>query len=152
MRELSQRIVAARLIEDHIKGIGGQARAELRDEMEATGAERVRVTGEDGTDYGSVTATSGRLTATVTDMTALTEWVRTTHPEHMVTIPDPAYVDRLLHAARAAQDPIDPDTGELVPGIEVERGAGGLSVRPSQAARERMAQLLAESGLLRLTD
>jgi len=151
MRDQAEQILVARLVEDHVKARGKGARVSLLADMAAAGAERVRVTGPDGTDYGTVSTTSGRLSAKVVDPKALAAWVVERYPDRMVTVPDPDFVDRLLHAAKARDIAVDPETGEPVPGIEVTRGDPGISTRPTTAARDRMADLLTDSTWLRLT-
>lgn len=77
-------------------------------------------------EIGSVTLTSGRTRSRIADEAAFEAWVKKAHPEMFETVtitrPNPAFVDRLLAAARKLGTPVDAETGEEVPGIAVEQG------------------------------
>ncbi|CAM3288656.1 hypothetical protein [Stackebrandtia soli] len=150
MKEHARRAVAARLVADTVKAAGDDAKREIADAFDLTGADRVRVTDDDGTALGTVSRTKGRVTARVVDAEAFAAWVAQAHPEAIVTTVDPAWRDRLLVAVRALGDPVDSETGEVIPGVELAEGAPSISVRPTDAARDRMAALLADTGLLGL--
>jgi hypothetical protein len=117
------------------------------------------VTGPDGTEYGLVVLNKGRAAsnvAEVTDPEALLEWARRNRPELVKRVEsvDPAWLERVLAYAKAHGTTGCADTeGDVVPGITVtERPAGEptVSVRPTPAARERAAAVLAGTDLLAL--
>jgi hypothetical protein len=93
---------------------------------------------------GSVTYTSGSLSASVTDVAAFTAWVEqfyTTELELVVSV-RPAFTTAVLEASKTAGQPMAPD-GELdVPGITVRRGAPYVMARPDKA---RAAELWLEA-------
>ncbi len=141
MQELARRAAASKTVADEIRKIGDAAKSELLGLMAEGGSERVRVSAEDGTNFGTVTMTAGRASARVCDPQALVEWVARRHPEYVVQAVAEGFLDRLLaHAARVG-DPVD-EQGELVPGVEVVTGQPYLTVRPTPAARERASRLL----------
>lgn len=148
MKEMARRIIAARLVEDVAKMEGRRSKEAMSTAMESTGADRVRVSDDDGTALGTVSLSQGRMSAHVIDDASFVEWVAREHPEAMVTMVDPGWRDRLLVACRAAGEPVDPDTGEVVPGVEVTRSASHLVARPTDAARERMSRLMASADIL----
>jgi hypothetical protein len=150
MKTLARTVVAAKLVADEIKARGDEAKAELLYEMTAAGAERVRVTDEDGTDLGPVTVGAGRVSAAVVDEAAFVEWVAATYPEAIVRTVSPDVRLRLLNAAKKAGEPVDVATGEVIPGVDITQGANYVSARPSAEAKERMRELLNGSRLLEL--
>lgn len=150
MKHLAQKVTAAKLIADEIKAIGDDAKAELMEEFDATGADRVTVTDDDGTKLAVVSKGSGRTSAVVADEDAFAAWVEQTYPEAIVKTVDPDVRLRLLNAAKKAGEPVDVATGEVIPGVEIRTGAPYVSARPTPEARERMRDLLASSGLLEL--
>lgn len=151
MKVPARRAIAARLLEDAVKAEGKAAKLAIADAFAETGADRVRVTDDDGTDLGTVSRSRGRATAKVTDPDAFTAWVAAAHPEAIVTTVDPDWTARLLLSCKVSGDPVDPATGEVVPGVDLVEGAPSISARPTNAARDRMAALLAGTDLLGLT-
>ena len=150
MKDTARRAIAATLITGLVKSEGDHYKAELLAAFNESGAERVRVTDVDGTDLGSVSKSKGRISARVTDEAALLEWVKVNHPEHILRQVNATYRDQLLAVAKTGGDPIDPETGELVPGIEIFEGDPSVSARPTPEAKDRMRALLAGSGLLEI--
>lgn len=150
MKRLARTVIAAKLIADEIKAIGDEAKAELLYEMTAAGAERIRVTDEDGTDLGPVSVGAGRISATVVNEAAFAAWVKRTYPEAIVETVNPDMRLRLLNAAKKAREPVDVETGEVIPGLDITQGASYASGRPTAEAKARMKTLLTDSPLLEL--
>ncbi|MEU6858853.1 hypothetical protein AB0B28_08275 [Glycomyces sp. NPDC046736] len=150
LKTLAREAMAAKLFADEVKARGDAAKERLLYEMTASGAERVRVADEDGTDLGAVSVGAGRTSATVVDEAAFTAWVAETYPDAIVTTVDPDVRLRLLNAAKKAKAPVDTSTGEVIPGVDITEGAAYVSARPSAEAKERARELLAGSGLLEL--
>ena len=151
VQSLARVITAGKLLADAARAEGEQARAELAEHMRQTGTERVRVTDDDGWDLGAVSLSRGRPSARVVDEIAFAAWVAQRYPSEIVQSVRPAFAKRLLDEAAKLGDPVDPQTGEVMPGVEVGQGEPHLTVRPSAEAKTRMAALLAEArGLLAL--
>lgn len=150
MKHRARIVIAAKLFADEIKAQGDAAKAELLDAMAAAGAERIRVTDEDGTDLGPVSLGAGRTSAAVVDEAAFVKWVADTYPDAIVQAVSADMRLRLLNAAKKAGEPVDVETGEVIPGVEITQGASYVSARPSAEAKERMRALLSGSGLLEL--
>jgi hypothetical protein len=104
--------------------------AELGDEGDRT-AWKV-----DGQPVGGVQITAGALRARITDPRALLRWVQANHPTEVVAEPAirPAYQTALLDAAKEAGMPVDPATGDEVPGIVVELGDPIVRVVPAKGS------------------
>jgi hypothetical protein len=98
----------------------------------------------DGSGIGSVTLAKGRATSKLADEPAYEEWVRDTHPEEIETVTftrvNPDFTDRLMAFARKVGEPVDPATGQQVPGIEVVEGDPYPTVRLEPDAAELVAR------------
>lgn len=147
---LARTVTASKLVADEIKARGDEAKSELMEIFEATGADRVTVTDDDGTKLATVSKGAGRTSASVVDETAFLSWVKGTYPEAIVETVDAEWKARLLKLMKDAGDPVDPNTGEVVPGAAVTTGASYVSARPTPEAKAKMRDLLASSGLLEL--
>lgn len=114
------------------------------------GAERIRVTDDDGAELGAVVVAAGKPKARVVDERAFLAWVVDRYPAEVVQVVRESFARAVLAAATAAGDPIDARTGEVIPGVEMSAGEPYLTVRPATHAKERMRGLLLSSGLLQL--
>ncbi|MGH3518822.1 MAG: hypothetical protein ACRDQ7_15670 [Haloechinothrix sp.] len=128
------------------------ARAVAFHRLAVSGAERVRVKDDDGEELGSVSLTKGRVSARVADQDAYMQWVAKRYPEQVETVQvvRSAFTERVLNTAKATGVPVDTETGEVIPGVEVSDGSPGITIRPNAVAKERMRALLADAGLLAL--
>jgi hypothetical protein len=133
LKQTVNRAVLAKWMQDRIKGIRDDLSRDAKDAMDA--GDRKKAVLEDGTVIGSVTITDPKWQPKVSDMAALEAWVRENAPTEIEQPPAPpervrpAFVAALL--GRVARVPteqaaVDPETGEVIPGIEYER-------RPSNA-------------------
>lgn len=94
----------------------------------------------DGTKVATVTYAGGDgKSATVTDPNALLAWVLEHHPSETETVIRDGYRKKLLDAAKAAGRPVDPVTGEVVPGITVAPSRPYVSVRFRAGGQEAIA-------------
>lgn len=150
IQRAARELTAAKVLADVAKQRTAAAREQLTAHMRDTGTERVRVSGDDGRDLGAVSLARGRLLARVCDEAAFMKWVADRYPTEVVTVVRPAFVQRLMAEATTLQDPVDRQTGEVIPGVELIRGEPYLTVRPTPEARERMQSLLSSAGLLEL--
>lgn len=142
--------MAAQLISKLVADHGGTFKADLLRLMADLGAERIRVTDDDGTDLGAVSVSPGRVSARVVDEKAFTAWVADRYPFEIVHAVGAAFARKLLDAAAGAGAAVDTATGEEIPGVEVSAGDPFLTVRPTADARARMRETLQSSGLLQL--
>lgn len=150
IKDDARAVMAAKLVADTVKGYGDTAKQSVHAAMVDAGIERVRVTDDDGTDLGAVTLAAGRRAAKVTDEGAFTEWVAQRYPTEVVPTVRDATRRKLLDEATKAGDPVDTNTGEVIPGVEVLAGEPYVMCRPTEVAREQMAAALAGSDLLAL--
>lgn len=146
--ELAVHIMAAKLITNNLKARDERdALAEMLIEDDVT---QVPVRDADGTELGKASLVGGTTKATVVDEDALLKWVMREKPHLIRKIVDTVWRNRILGIAEKEGVAIDPDTGALIPGIEITEGNPYVKVTPNTAARERMAAIVESSGLLRL--
>lgn len=147
MRDLAKTALTASLAAAEFKKVETAAKRELENRFAADGTDRARVKGDDGDDYGTVTYAQGKTAASVTDPAVFAAWVADRYPEAIVTTVDEAWRARLLAACTRSGEPVDPATGEEIPGVDVRRGAPYVSIRATDTAKDRMAEVIAEIGL-----
>lgn len=110
----------------------------------------------DGVRLGTVTWAPPQLAdPAVVDEWALLRWVEKNRPDEVVTTKSvrSSYVQALIANAKRQPEkvPIDPETGAIIPGIEIPEGerAGRLSVRPTPEGKARIRALLERGESLR---
>lgn len=118
---------------EHRAALDAEARAEL--DQHGT-APSWRMPG-----IGTVALPVSTEAPVIDDIAALTKWCRERHPSEVETVEQirPAFQAALL--ARLVCDGdvvVDPDTGEIVPGMAVRRGGMpmSLTIRPSREVRD----------------
>jgi hypothetical protein len=151
MKASARTAMAAKLISDVVTAEHKPVKADLLGDMVDAGIERVRVTDDDGNNLGAVSLASGRVTAKVFDERAFTAWVAERYPHQLMQVVREAFTKKLLGEAVSAGDPVDPSTGEEIPGVELVTGDPYLMVRPAAGAVEKMRETLLDSGLLQIT-
>jgi hypothetical protein len=150
-RLLAGRQVFTKVIQDDVK----RAFAATRDELEPRLAADEGIAAElpDGTRIGTVKRSKPRRAPTVTDEAALLAWVAEHRPDEIVRSVNPAFVDACKAQIRRHGHAFDPDTGEIIPGIEMLDGAPSYLPQPDPemvpVVRARFAELLGH-GLLQL--
>lgn len=147
--QLGVALVAGKLITDSLKG--GAEREELAQILAADDTAKVPVRDADGVELGTAILCGGKDKAKVTDELALLAWVKENRPDQLRQIVEPAYIKALLKQADAEGAAADEETGEIIPGIEIVETGSYVSVKPNELARDRMAELIHDSGLLQLT-
>jgi hypothetical protein len=150
-KELRQKAVAAKLAADEMDAIHKSAKAELLDWCEKTGVTGFELLADDRTALASFSKVPGKVAAHVTDEAAFTAWVEQNYPTEIVTTVRPSAREKFLKDAAAIGEPVNPATGEVIPGVEVREGDPYLVTRPTAAARALMKETLEGSPLLGLT-
>lgn len=95
---------------------------------------------DDGTRLGKVFKVRGRLTPAVTNEAEFLAWVRKNHPSEITESVRPAYQAKVIASTKANGLPVDPATGEVVPGVELREGAPYISFRGERGYQEIIAQ------------
>jgi hypothetical protein len=150
MKAAARSAMAAQLLSSVITAEHKPVKADLLAAMLDVGAERVRVTDDDGANLGAVSLVAGSPKARVVDERAFLAWVVDRYPGEVVQMVRESFSRMLLEGATAAGEPIDKSTGEVVPGVEIVAGEPYLTVRPEPTAKARMREMLLGTGLLQL--
>ncbi len=138
LREQALRVAVLRALTDRIIEARDAARAELQATLTELGADRA--TAElDGVKVASLTLAGGKRSARVADERAFLSWVQTHRPGEVEQRVRDAYRRQLLDAASAAGAPVDPNTGEVIPGVEVADGTSYIATTFTPGGRERIA-------------
>ena len=137
MREAAARAVVFQIIEQAAKARKDEAKTELSD-LEPGDGISARINGKA---IGKATMAAGRQRLTITDVRALTEWVRDHHPTEIIESVNPAYMKVLEATAKNLGVVID-NQGEVIPGVEITYGESYVSVRKDKDATGLVAELL----------
>jgi hypothetical protein len=118
-------------------------RAQVTVDLGQRHVEKVGAYLPDGTKMASVGYSDGRTTVKVTDPDAALKWCEERYPDEIVTQKsiNPAFLKKLTDAAKAAKVGLDPLTGEMLPFIEIVRGAPYVVVTTTAEGVDRMAGL-----------
>jgi hypothetical protein len=101
----------------------------LTQQYEATRSVKADVTLDGETKFATVTRVGGESEAQVTDRGAFQEWVRDTYPDafdfrvipaRTEVVIDAQFEADLLARATAVGKPVDPATGEEIPGVRIQ--------------------------------
>jgi hypothetical protein len=93
---------------------------------------------------GTVSLTGGEDTAEVYSAEAVLEWTRQHRPEMLIHLLNPKWLELLKAICIQEGQPIDPETGAIVPGIRRVTKPPGLLVRTTREAKEGARALIAE--------
>lgn len=118
-------------------------RARVTADMGAMHVEKVGAYLPDGTKMGSVSYSNGQTSARVTDEAAALKWCLDRYPEEVQTVQmiRPAFLKVLLDTAKVDGAGVDRKTGEVLPFIEVTRGAPYVTITTLSDGVRRMAAL-----------
>jgi hypothetical protein len=120
-RDTARDLAVLKVLGERLKGAKAALDRQARELMEPSDRSAVKL---DGELVGTVTLAEGRSTAKVTDPRELLAWVKEHYPTEVVTVEQirPAFLAKLLDVAKDAGFGVVPETGDVVPGIDV--GAG----------------------------
>lgn len=138
--EIAMQAAVLKALLDEVSARVKVAKADAEAAFEATGTTGTVPQLPDGTKIATVTYAGGdSRSATVIDENAYLAWVLKEHPEQMELTVRPSYTKGLLDAAEKAGQPVDPSTGETVPGVRVKNSTPYVSIRFKPGAREAVA-------------
>lgn len=143
-------VLAAKLVTDHVKQLSDADRKELFDALSAADSTGMTVRTDDGVELGTISHVSAKPVAKLVDEKAFTKWVKANRPDQIREVVDKPYKDALLKAATKEGVAVDTETGEVIPGIELQESTGYISVRENEAGRTLAKALLLQGGLLKL--
>lgn len=126
---LSVRAVALRVLADRVKEAAERNKRALAQAMDV--GDRKTAVLDDGTNVGAISYANGSRQVRVVDEHAFTEWVLANYPDEIVPQVRASFRDSLFGRVRDAGAPVDPATGEVIPGVEAGRGDPYITVKPN---------------------
>lgn len=96
---------------------------------------------------GTVSMTGGEDTTEVYSVEAVLEWTRQHRPEMLIKVLNPKWLELLKAICIQEGQPIDPETGAIVPGIRRVTKPAGLLVRTTREAKDGARALIQELAL-----
>lgn len=145
MKELTRKVALLTALKDAVEAELDAARAEARAVIikarEELGVKSVEVTTPDGEIVATVTVAGGGIAPAVHYDETFLAWVKENHPTEVVEAVRPAFSKALLGRLEQAGDKfVDPNTGEVVPGIGERSKSEYISVRFKPEGREAIAE------------
>jgi hypothetical protein len=111
-----------------ISSTADDGRASLKDVMNELEIDSLAAKLPDGTKVANLNRAGGNTAAKVTDEARFFAWVQENRPGEVVTSVRDSYRKALLEALDKAHALVDPETGEVVPGVEFVTGKDWLTV------------------------
>ena len=116
------------LADDVMTALNG-GKAELEGLMEGLGVRSLTAKLPDGTGVATLTRAGGKTAPRITSPAKFLAWVQEAHPAEVEPVVRDGYRTSLLAAMAKAGRPVDPATGEAVPGVEMATGSPYVSVK-----------------------
>lgn len=143
IKETSLELAAISLIADQSKKKKDELRAQLLNEMNAIGADRVRAELEDQT-VAYVTTASPRVKRRITSDKAFLAWVKAKHPTEVVEAVRESFVDVALNSFTMIDGKAIDSDGEMIDWIIEEQGEPYLVTKFHAYGREKLIEALSD--------
>ena len=137
IKEISLKLAAVSLIADEAKKAKDKLRAELLEEMDAIGADRVKAELADEV-VAYVTTTKPKFKWQVVSEQAFTNWVKTNHPTEIVESVRESFRDVILDKFNYVDDVVIDPNGEVVEWLVGETTNPYLTTKFHSDGRERL--------------
>lgn len=160
MQQWALEEAALKSLADNVAGQLKAVKDKMQGALTAGGIGQVDATLPDGTKVATVSRTTSKATAAITDSDAFLAWVHANSPHNvvtrLVTEVQPAYATALLAkvAAAGAAEVVDEETGLVteVSGVEFRPAVSmSHSVRPTKNGRELIAEAWRTGALAHLS-
>jgi len=115
-------------------------KAALKDVMDALEIDSLAAKLPDGTKVATLNRAGGNTTAKVTDEGKFFAWVSENRPGEIVQSVRDSYQKALLEAFDKSHALVDPETGEVVPGVEFVTGRDWLTIPFKPGGEEAIKQ------------
>jgi hypothetical protein len=137
-RDLAAALAVTTVIADAAKARKDDLRAALSAALDDVGADSVRAELPDGTRVSKSTLITPNPKPVVSDETAFAEWVEGFRPDEIVRTVRESFKRVVLERLAATPDgtAIDPETGEVVPGVRFTTGGAYVSTRFEKDGRD----------------
>lgn len=113
-----------------------QAKADFAD----SGASQAHALLPDGTKVASVSLSGGGKSAILLNDRDFFEWVKAVHPDETQVVVRESFRKKILDASAKAGRPVDPVTGETVPGVAMTDKVPYVSVRFTKDGKDAIVQ------------
>ena len=123
-----------------ISSTSDDGKAALKDVMDALEIDSLAAKLPDGTKVATLNRAGGNTTAKVTDEGKFFAWVSENRPGEIVQSVRDSYQKALLEAFDKSHALVDPETGEVVPGVEFVTGRDWLTVLFKPGGEEAIKQ------------
>lgn len=137
-RDLAAALALTTVIADAAKARKDEIRAALSAALDDVGADSVRAELPDGTRVSKSSLIAPSPKASVDDEAAFATWVETSRPDEIIKTVRESYkrviLDGLVPTPYGTA--IDPETGEVVPGVRFRTGATYISTRFERDGRD----------------
>jgi hypothetical protein len=145
-RDLAAALALTTVIADAAKTRKDEIRYALADALDDVGADSVRAELPDGTRVAKSTLMTPNPKPVVSDEAAFTGWVEGFRPDEIIKTVRDSYKRVVLERLAATPDgtAIDPETGEVVPGVRFTTGASYVSTRFEKEGRAAIVEAIRE--------
>ena len=126
--EESLRAAVLKTLADDVGSAVTDGKDSLRPVMEDLGIKSLAARLPDGREVATLTLAGGTASPRITDPGKFLAWVKEAHPTETEVIVRPDYAKTLLDQIAKAGRPVDPRSGEVVPGVEFEATTKYVSV------------------------
>jgi hypothetical protein len=140
---LPQDALRAAVIKALLKVVSAESdagKAALKDVMDALEIDSLAARLPDGTKVATLNRAGGNTSAKVTDEGKFKAWVQANRPGEVITVVRDSYQKALLEALDKSHALLDPETGEVVPGVEFVTGKDWLTVLFKPGGEEAIKQ------------
>jgi hypothetical protein len=145
-RDLAAALALTTVIADAAKTRKDEIRAALAAALDDVGADSVRAELPDGTRVSKSTLIAPNPKPVVSDEAAFAAWVEGFRPDEIVKTVRESYKRVVLERLASTPDgtAIDPETGEVVPGVRFTTGATYVSTRFEKDGRDAIVTAIRE--------
>lgn len=137
IKEKSLKLAAVSLIADEAKKAKDRLRAELQEEMDNLGADRVKAELGDET-VAYITTTKPKFKWEITSDRKFIEWVRSQMPSEIIETVRPSYVEWVLDNLKYVDDLVIAPNGEIVDWVVGSESNPYLTTKFAGDGREKL--------------
>lgn len=126
---------------DEVDAVIKSGKTDLKAQMDSLEIDSLSAVLPDGTKVAKVSRAGGATSAKVTDPEKFLAWVAENRPGEVVSSVRESYQKALLDAIDKAGAVVDPESGEVVPGVEFVTGTAYLTVTFSRGEPDGREQI-----------
>ncbi len=155
LRDRGAELLAAGAYRKYVQDRYGELREQAAQRFTENGITEQRIYDSNGTYLGVLSVGEPTITVTIADPDAMVDYMFHEHDDELVEVTDyhinPPFWNKIVSASKRAGTGVDPTRDNTpLPWVRVTVTPGDIRVTPSSAARERVKQIVAQLGDLRL--